>query len=267
MLTTETKYYADEAMFHGFIARVMGTRFDLLLIGPGADFAATLWTQTAAELERLDRLLNRFDPAGETARINARAESESVGISDEMEAVLGLCRDYHARTEGLFDVTLGAFSRVAFPEPGCVRLGGAALDFGGFAKGYALGRIKTMLRRAGVRSAFVDFGNSSILALGRHPYGACWKVGLPDPFTGRTLAEFDLEDRALSTSGNTPRHTAHIVDPKTGIYDAGRKAAVVAAADPLDAEVLSTVRMIADERQWERIAANFENLQATLYTL
>lgn len=267
MLTTETKYYGDEAMFHGFIARVMGTRFDLLLIGPGEGAAATLWAAVAGELERLDRMLNRFDPASEVARINACAASDSVGISAEMEAVLGLCRDYHARTDGLFDVTLGDFSRVTFPAPGYIRLGGAALDFGGFAKGYALRRIGAILRRAEVRSAFVDFGNSSILALGRHPYGACWKVGLPDPFTGRTLAEFDLEDRALSTSGNTANHTAHIVDPHTGIYDAGRKVAAVAADDPLDAEVLSTVRMIADAGQWERIAASFENLQATLYTL
>ena len=63
-----------------------------------------------------------------------------------------------------------------------------SLDFGGFAKGYALKKIGVLLREAGVGSAFVDFGNSSILGIGRHPYGPCWRVSLPDPATGNALA-------------------------------------------------------------------------------
>ena len=247
----------------------MGTRFDLLLIGPGPAAAGRLWTGIAAELERLDGMLNRFEPASEVSRINAGASRAPVAVSPEMAEILRLCAAYYDSTERLFDVTLRDFSRVAFPAPRSVSFGGASLtlDFGGFAKGYALRKIGATLREAGARSAFADFGNSSILGIGRHPYGACWKVSLPNPCTQQTLDEFGLENRALSTSGNTARHNGHIVNPQTGVYDTELKLAAVAADDPLDAEVLSTVRMIAGSRQWERIARNFGNMQATLYTL
>ena len=133
-----------------------------------------------------------------------------------------------------------------------------SLDFGGFAKGYALKKIGVLLREAGVGSAFVDFGNSSILGIGRHPYGPCWRVSLPDPATGNALAEFDLVDRALSVSGNTAAHTEHIVNPRTGLRDASRQIVAVVADDPLDAEVVSTAWMIAGE---------FDKLEVYAYIL
>ena len=92
-------------------------------------------------------------------------------------------------------------------------------------------------------------------------------MSLPDPATGAALAEFDLEDRALSVSGNTSAHTEHIVDPRSGLRNASRMMAAVTAADPLDAEVVSTAWMIADEEQKRRIARNFEGLDACTYTL
>ena len=82
-------------------------------------------------------------------------------------------------------------------------------------------------------------------------------MSLPDPATGGAMAEFDLEDRALSVSGNTATHTEHIVDPRSGLRNAARMMAAVVAADPLDAEV----------EQKRRIARNFEGLDACTYTL
>lgn len=256
-------------MFHGFIPYVMGTRFDLLAIDSDPRRLGGVWTEIEAELTRLDRLLNRFDPASEVARVNAGAAHGIVEIGEELEAILRLCRSYYERTEHLFDVTLRDFSRLGFPEPGRLFFGdpSLSLDFGGLAKGYALREVERLLRQASVGSAFVDFGNSSILCLGRHPYGSCWKVSLPDPYTQQPLDEFDLEDRALSTSGNTAQHTGHIVNPLTGEYDRKRKVAAVVAADPLDAEVLSTVWMVADAGQRDWIGENFKEMQATLYTL
>jgi len=124
-----------------------------------------------------------------------------------------------------------------------------------------------LLREAGVGSAFVDFGNSSILGIGRHPYGPCWRVSLPDPATGNALAEFDLVDRALSVSGNTAAHTEHIVNPHTGLRDASRQIVAVVADDPLDAEVVSTAWMIAGEPQRRRIACGFDKLEVYAYIL
>ena len=43
MLETRCKYYKNEAMFHGFIPHIMGTRFDILLIHSDIDRLNTLW--------------------------------------------------------------------------------------------------------------------------------------------------------------------------------------------------------------------------------
>ncbi|KAB6330869.1 FAD:protein FMN transferase, partial [Bacteroides xylanisolvens] len=54
-------------MFHGFIPHIMGTRFDILLIHSDIDRLNTLWADIAYELERLDKILNRFDPHSEVS--------------------------------------------------------------------------------------------------------------------------------------------------------------------------------------------------------
>ena len=68
MLRTETKYYENESMFHGFIPHVMGTRFDMLMIHPNREYLNKLWPVNTNELERLERMLNRFDPKSEAAQ-------------------------------------------------------------------------------------------------------------------------------------------------------------------------------------------------------
>ena len=272
MLTTEREYYAEESFFHGFVPHVMGTRFDLLIAGIDLPRADALWERTTALLEHLNRVFDRFDPASEVARVNAAAARAPVEVGSELGEALQSCRTYCERTEGLFDITLRDLSRVRLgTEAGVVsvRFDGeeTSLDFGGFAKGYALKKIGVLLREAGVGSAFVDFGNSSILGIGRHPYGPCWRVSLPDPATGNALAEFDLVDRALSVSGNTAAHTEHIVNPHTGLRDASRQIVAVVADDPLDAEVVSTAWMIAGEPQRRRIACGFDKLEVYAYIL
>ena len=140
MLTTEREYYAEESFFHGFVPRVMGTRFDLLIAGIDLPRADALWERTTALLEHLNRVFDRFDPASEVARVNAAAARAPVEVGPELGEALQSCRTYCERTEGLFDITLRDLSRVRLgTEAGVVsvRFDGeeTSLDFGGFAKG------------------------------------------------------------------------------------------------------------------------------------
>lgn len=147
MLETRCKYYKDEAMFHGFIPHIMGTRFDILLIHSDAERLNGLWTHIINELERLDKILNRFDPHSEVFGINKHALQSYIQISKELEKILQLCQYYYENTFHLFDITLKDFSkiqihdhqRISFMSPDI------SLDFGGFAKGYALKKIKNPL--------------------------------------------------------------------------------------------------------------------------
>lgn len=105
------------------------------------------------------------------------------------------------------------------------------------------------------------------MGIGRHPYGDCWKVSLLNPYSQQSLNEFSLADNTLSTSGNTMQYTRHIINPLTGTYNNQKKITTIISSDPLDAEVLSTVWMIADNNQRKQISTHFKNIQGNIYTL
>ncbi len=246
-------------MLHGFLPDIMGTRLDAVVIG---NEAATLsvWGEAVAETERLHRMLNRFDRESEIAHVNRNAAAGPVAVSEEFRNILTDIKRYHRDTLGYFDITLHDFVKVIADDSRTVAFADetVSLDLGGYAKGYALNAIRDIFLRSGVGQALVNFGNSSVLALGTHPHGDCWKVGLDDPFSPeRQLKVFELRDTSLSTSGNTPRHTNHIVNPHSGEFAPEHKVVSVISADCVEAEILSTALMIADESDVETIEKVF----------
>jgi len=255
-------YYELSSVSHGSLMNIMGTRFDMVMVGKNKSASEAIWGEVSAELERLNSMLNRFDKTSEISRINREAFVNSVRVSSEMWSILRSCKHYHSRTFGLFDITLKDFSKVvlseetssvAFLQPN------VSLDLGGFAKGYAMRKIKKMLIDAEVRHCFVDFGNSAVLGIGHHPYGDSWKVSIENPFNkAQILHETALKDEALSVSGNTPSYTGHIVRPDSGNATQARQLICVTASDPLDAEVLTTALMIADQEEKKQLIRNFE---------
>ena len=267
MIEDRTDWHEDESLFHGAVSRVMGTRLEALIVHSDKDMLSGLWQDMVSLLEAMDRIFDRFVPESEVSGINARSQA-AVDISPVMEDALRLCGDYYERTLHLFDVTLGHFrdvtvgaGKVIFRNP-MVRL-----DFGGFAKGYALRSVRRLLVENGVTDAFIDFGGSSIIGMGHHPYGDCWRVGLDSPWSGARLRDFSLMDTSLSTSGNTRFYSGHIVNPMTGASNRKRMVATAVAEDPLDAEVLSTVWMIADREQMRQISERFGEFEADIYEL
>ena len=254
ILASECEYSERGSVFRGFVPLIMGTRLDVLLCGAPAGLCESLWKRICDEAVALDGLMNRFDPESEVSRINASGAST---MSEEMSSIIATCEKFRRSTCGLFDVGRGTINWDS--ALGCgdrISLGGGSLDFGGFGKGFLLGRIKTMIRDAGIASAYIDFGGSSIMAIGHHPYGDCWKVGVTDPYTGACIRQLELVDMAMSTSGNQPGYEGHIVDPRDGSPVRGRKIVTVLAGDPLAAEVVSTASMIANEKELDFIKQN-----------
>lgn len=249
------EYYESSSMLHGSLKRIMGTRFDLLIIEKSNTEALDIWGRVVSELQRLDQIFNRFNSESETALINREAIHDYVQVRPEMWLILLDCRKYNTLTLGLFDVTLKDFSKVSLDEERHAVYflqPDISLDFGGYAKGYALDKIKHLLLESEVRHCFVNFGDSSILGIGRHPYGDAWKVNIENPFDREEiLAEITLKDEALSVSGNTVSYTGHIIRPDSGNPVTEHKVEWIISADPLEAEVLSTVFMIADNKEKE----------------
>ena len=265
-----SNYYAASQLFHGSVSSIMGTQLDVLMVGGEPLLLTGIWNELEAEVRRLDRMLNRFDPQSEVARINRDAAHFPVVPDLELWSLLVDCKRYHARTGGYFDITLGNFNQVLLNEADqSVYFFSETLhiDLGGIGKGYALLKMREMLERNGVRKALVNFGNSSILALGTHPCGEYWPVGLDNPYTKERVADLKLSNTSLSTSGNMPSHPCHIINPHTGLYTEERRMVSVIADDPVAAEVLTTTLMIAGEEQIQAIADKFEVHEKHLYKL
>jgi len=256
------EFYPERKLFHGFVPLVMGTKLELLLVGLGEPEALRLWENMCTEVVRLNALLDRFDPLSEVSRLNSAADYGQVSVRPELLDLIRLCEDYRTRTLGLFDITRGTCGEgLQITPDGSFSLNGGSLDFGGFAKGFFLRECAQMLREAGVGTAYVDFGGSSILALGHHPFGESWRVRVTHPFSGGILQDVDLVDQALSTSGNRPGYSGHVLDPRTGRPVEAHRVVTVVADDPLDAEVLSTAAMVADEKELDFLKNNFKLAQ------
>lgn len=266
-----TNYYPTSRLFHGSISSIMGTQLDVLLIGGEEDFLRTVWQDLESEVVRLHKMLNRFDENSEVAHVNSEAGYYPVVVSEELWTILQDCRRYYELTKGYFDITLGDFSRMLFDETAksvYFLSESMHIDLGGMGKGYALKKFHDIFIKNGIKCGLANFGNSSVLAVGSHPCGDYWPIGLNDPYTQQVIKVLKLKDDSLSISGNMPSHPKHIVNPLTGLYVEDHKMVSVVSADPVDAEVLTTTLMLlADEKTEKEICSNFEIREKQTYRL
>lgn len=148
------------------------------------------------------------------------------------------------------------------------------LDFGGYAKGYALDSAAQILRAAGIRDALINVGGNA-MALGRHGARA-WRVALEAPRGAGLLATIDLNDgEAIGTSGDYRRYYeidgkrySHIIDPRTGYPVAGVESVTVLVESGAGAGALSDAAskpiFIEGRNDWQEAAARMGVSRALL---
>lgn len=246
----------------------MHSRMDILLEGFDEDASTELAGRIYDEVKRLDARLNRFDPKSDVYCINNRNALGGYEADTEMTDIFASALKYRDLTFGAFDICIQTsdfmpmtdYYRVN-PDNGklIINRDDAVFDFGGFAKGYALERIKDMVASAGIKNALLSFGNSSVYGLGLHPLGKKWPIGIENPeHKSLSLGTVELNDSALSISGNTSKHTAHIKSPETGVWNVEKKIISVQADSALDCEVLSTALFaVGSAQEKEMIKSNF----------
>jgi FAD:protein FMN transferase len=245
----------------------MGTRIELHQFGPG-DPGALAAARRA--VEAVDDALTIHRPSPTTAANDDLAAGRAAVVTDPvlLDALAGVAAAWTA-TGGLFDPTVGtgdgagrwsavrmdrAAGRIAAAEP-------VAFDFGGFGKGFALDRAAAALRGAGVASAFLSAGESSVAAIGAHPLGGAWPILVPHPLRPEaSLIELDLLDEALSVSatvGAGARAPGRSPTVRPGDGSAVTAAATAIAVEPTGAaaEAMSTALLVADASQRERLLA------------
>ena len=268
----------------------MATRFEFVLHGANAAALRAAAEEALDEVDRLENLQSLYRPHTDIARLNAGAAAGPVRIAPETFRLLKRAVALSAATRGAFDVTAGALVRAwgflggsgAVADPAAVAAAracvgsdrleldevnftvrfsrpGVLVDLGSIGKGYALDRAAELLRDAGVTSALLHGGTSTVIALGQPPDAAAWKVALPE---GGSVA---LRDESLSVSAGwgksftdaAGRELGHVLDPRRGEPVGGRRWAAVVAPSATDSDALSTAALLAADAELERLRGEF----------
>jgi len=176
--------------------------------------------EALGEIERLEAQLSLFRPSSEIAHLNARAAREPVRVTPAVFALIEHARRLSAETGGAFDITvaplvrcwgfMGGTGREPTPDdlaaarqnvgmhlvvcnPAertvCFARPGVMLDLGAIGKGYAIERAAEVLREAGIASALLHGGTSTVYGLGSPPEGGFWHVAIEDPVPEQLLGD------------------------------------------------------------------------------
>ena len=263
---------------HRASSYVFGTLVEITIADGDATLARKAVGQVFREFDRMHRELHAWK-AGELVVLNQAIASgkENIRTTKEIAALIRETQRLAARSEGLFNPAIGKLvglwsfhrdkpggplpdpeeiARIVHANPRMSDLSvqgdavtstnpSVQLDFGGYAKGYALDRAADLLRENGIKDALVNVGGN-IMALGDHA-GRPWFIGLDSPRGGGFLATLDLKDgEAIGTSGDYRRYYeidgmrySHIIDPRTGYPVPGVQSVTVLVAKQPGAGALS----------------------------
>jgi thiamine biosynthesis lipoprotein len=243
----------------------MGTRFDVILRGDDAQHLEAVAVAVCEEIIRLDGALSRLNPSSEIARLNREAKTKAVRVDREIFALLERCEHGRQRTDGYFDVTAASGgSGIGFDAERCeVRFTNpdAVIDLGAIGKGYALDCGREIAARFGIKSALLQGGTSSVLALGDDD----WPVAIRHPLQpdAAPVAQLSLRHRAFSCSAirHPEQAQSDLVNPLSGERLHGDDVCVVLAATATEAEVYSTAWLAMGKEKAKQCLAH-SDLQA-----
>jgi thiamine biosynthesis lipoprotein len=286
----------------------MATRFEIVLWGNDPVSLRAAGEEALNEIERLENQLSLFRPTSEIAHLNAGASRKPVRVTPAVFELLQQAKRLTVETEGAFDITIAplvrcwgfmqgaghvpqpedlaaARSKIGMqfvhldPDEFSVRFEreGMMIDLGAIGKGYAIDRAVELLREAGVSSALMHGGTSTVYGLGHPPEADCWKIEIPNPGNQKALsftsslhnavemvsdkenpvaepdsqstpfATVPLRDASLSVSAVWGKYFqsggtsfGHIIDPRTGEPTTNAVLSAVVLPSATESDALST---------------------------
>lgn len=231
-------------------------------------------------MEEIDRLMSNYKEDSEVSRVNRLKGNERMRLAPQTFDVIQRSKEFGKLTSGAFDITVEPLLELwGFYSGGVARLPdddeikkalglvgydkivldkeketigftkeGVRIDLGGIAKGYAVDKVIGVLGGFGIKRALVEAGGD-IFVRGSGTNFSGWQIGVQHPRKeGEYLTILELEDKAVSTSGDYERYFiinnkrySHIIDPRTGLPKSNVPASVtVIARDSTTADAIAT---------------------------
>jgi thiamine biosynthesis lipoprotein len=285
---------APHGRFFDWQGEVLGGLAELSLWHTDEAAARRAIHKVEAEIARYERIFSLATAESEISRLNAYGSLAKP--SPELRGLIEEARRFSVLSEGAFDISVQPlwrlyeahfWSRGAVQDDvlarardvardlvdyraidiGAARIAfareGMAVTLNSLAQGTITDAAADLLRNEGFETAFVDLGE--IRALGRHPDGRAWRVGIRNAQAGRLDAtqpdvaqNVEIEDTAMAVSGGygttfePSGRFHHIFDPHTGESAHALLDATVIGPRATTANGLSTALCVAGE---ERAAA------------
>jgi len=262
--------------------------------------ASELFNAAFKEVEKVQSSFSLYNASSEISVINNNAYPGPVRISDDVFSLIKSSLEVSGKTGGAFDITwassgkLWDFSAEGFTPPDDIKIKsilplisyknirivegintvsflkkGTKIGLGGIAKGYAVRKAVSVLRKHGVKGAIVACAGD-IQVIGDNS-GRPWKAGIQDPRGNSVIATFAMKDGdAVSTSGDYERFRMingrryhHIIDPATGYpSESGLISVTVFSKDPVASDAYSTAFFVTGFEKAKAVLAEMNELSA-----
>lgn len=287
----------------------MDTIINISFYSADQEAAASALKDAEEEFMRVDRLTSRYPALGQTAiipgsvqDINAQA-GQWVQLDEELFALLSLSLEWAQKTEGAFDISLGAVSDLwdfanggHIPEPqeleealsgsGYAKITldkaglrilipqGMVLDLGAVAKGYAVDCVAQKLKNIGIDNGIIDAGGN-IFTLNKQYTGELYTIGIRHPdLPGEIWQTVKTNDQAVVTSGNYQRFFMgpdgqvyhHILDPETGYPSQASISVTVVHKSSTLADILSTALFVMGHEKGQAFSETLPDTKVLYYT-
>lgn len=263
----------------------MGTVVTAKLYGGSEDDAAAVLASVTA----LENEISRNIDASAVSVLNRTGRAESEVLADAVTA----CRAVSAASDGAFDITVGALTKLwdfdgggVLPDAGDIESAlpyidynrltvdgdtitadaGTQIDLGAVGKGAACDAVRDVLAARGVSGAVVSVGGS-VLAFGRrNAAGDKWRIAVRHPRDADSyLGVITLAEGCVSTSGDYEKYFEkdgvryhHLLDPATGYPAKSDLVSVtVVCKSGLLSDALSTACFVLGEARGRALALAF----------
>ena len=284
----------------------MGTTFNVTLVAPPADKDLdSLQALILERLEQIEDIASTYRSESNVSRFNAETSTDWVSVLPEFCRMVVAANEISLMTLGAFDITVGplvnlwgfgpddqpyeipsdedisaAQARVGYQmletdcDQGVMRKTNAAIyvDLSGWAKGYAVDEIASLLDQQDLTNYLVEIGGE-LRVRGHNAEQKMFSVALEKPLLNNDMdyIVLRLPDVSVATSGDyrnffehDGQRYSHSIDPRTGRPVSDELAGVtVISTSTAYADAVATAFLVLGPQNGHalaeklRIAANF----------
>jgi thiamine biosynthesis lipoprotein len=278
----------------------MGSLFTIVGYGTDLEKAGKTARSAFALVDSLNLIMSDYNPESELMRLSRLSGSGKwIEVSEPLFDVIRKSLYWSEWTNGIFDITIGAYSQLwrragrkeelpdsVLMEKAAGVIGykniklnrkkravklvepGMQLDLGGIAKGYTVDRVYEMFHKNGFDIVLVD-GGGDIRTGERPPVSNGWRIIIENQSDEDSIAY--LSGTAIATSGDLYRYTeingirySHIIDPSTGYGITIPRTVTVRAPDCTTADVLASFLSISGPIKGFNYLEKLENVDAII---